>query len=504
MTSISSRTRFLFSLILLGYCAWILSLPVFPSQDGPAHLYYGGVLSQILSGHQVFSGQYEVTHWVPPYALQNYFLALLLRWLSPLLAEKIIACVCVLLTGYGFRFFANRLGPSGDLVALFALPFLLHVYLFLGFYNYCMAVGLAFFAMGTWLQGKWPPWRRRVAFLALVLLTMLSHPVPVLFVLAFCGGALVLGWLLRNSSTSEVPIPQFADALTLGFASTTLLYIGRFVDRSTGSPLGATLAALRHGDVAWLRLLLFVRMLIVSPVTSAVYRYFLVAIVLLFLVAACWQNGKDLARRRFTAAQLSLAGGLLIAAWLPLFPSVVNGSGFLFADRLTIVSVLLIIAAAARLDLSAGSRLASAGGALCGIAALLALEMVLGPVGRFLSLPNHPVVQTAENTWIVNIMNGPANLTFNPCTTAGVRILQQEQRAWLNNPPWLGLSITMLRAKGPAADFGQHLRTDSKLAIVVVHCGGSDDGITGQLEAKFPGRWNVSKERWANILRPAH
>jgi len=499
------RAGFLFALLLLGYCAWVLSLPVFPSQDGPAHLYFADVLAQLLGHRPVFSQQYEITHLVPPYALQNYSLALLLRWLPPPLAEEVMVCVCVLLGGYGFRCFANRLGPAGDLMALLALPFLLNVYLFLGFYNYCMAVGLAFWAMGTWLRRGTFPWRRRVLFLLLVLLTMLAHPVPVLIVLAFCGATLVLAALGRKrwEHAPELGATGFADVLTLGVAGASLIYISRFVDRSTISPLGGMLAALRHGDLAWARLFLFLRMFIVSPVTSPAYRYFLLALLLLILAAAWWRNGKEFVRRYFTAAQLSLGGGLLLAVLLPLLPSVVNGSGFLFADRLTIVSVLLMIAAGARVDLGSRSRIAGAAGAACGVAALVALEIVLGPVARFLALPAHPAAAPGEGTWIVNAMNLPAGLMFNPCTTAGARILQQEQRAWLNNPPWLGLSITMLRAKGPAADFRRRMQDDRDLAIIVVHCGGSDDGMTDKLQARFPGRWNLSKERWANILRPA-
>ncbi len=493
-----SPASLLFSVVILGYCGWILSLPVFPSQDGPAHLYYADVLSQLLFHAPVFSSQYQITHLLPPYALQNYLLVLLLHWFSPVLAEKSIACLCVILTGYGFRYFANRLGPSGDGMALLASPFFLHVYLFLGFYNYCMAVGLAFWAMGTWLQTGGSPWRRRIGFLCLVLLTTLTHPVPVLLILAFCGAAWGLNALTRRGQ----PRQQVADLATLAVASTSLIFIGRFVDRSTASPVSLMLSAVRQGDFAWARLLLFVRMAILSPITLTGYRYALLTMVLLILAAALWSNGRDLLRRNFTAAQLSLAGGLLIAALLPLLPSIVNGSGFLFADRLTFPCVLLIMASGASLKLGDYERTVTLAGAVCGILALLTLQTALGPVARLLVLPEHPVARPGQRTWIVNVMNLPAGLSFNPCTTAGARILQQEKRAWLNNPPWLGLSITMLKAKGQPADLFESLRTDPQLALVLVHCGGPDDGITDRLQSRFPGRWTESKTPWANLLRP--
>jgi hypothetical protein len=338
----------------------------------------------------------------------------------------------------------------------------------------------------------------------LVALTALTHPVPVLFILAFCGAALVLGALTRHGTdgAAATTSPAIGDVLTLGLAGTSLIYIGRYIDRSTASPAALMWSAVRHGDLAWSRLFLFIRMFILSPITLPGYRYALLAILLLVLAAALWKNGSELFHRQYTAAQLSLAGGLLIAALFPLLPSVVNGSGYLFADRLTVPCVLLIIAAGSRLELGKHRQAATFAGAGCGILALVTLQMVLGPVARFLALPNHPAPKPGGEAWILNVMNLPTGLTFNPCTTAGVRILQQEKRAWLNNPPWLGLSITMLKAKGQPPDLLERLRSDPNLAIVVVHCGGPDDGITDRLQSRFPGRWNESKQRWANILRP--
>ncbi len=36
------------SAIAAAYCGWIISLPIFPTQDGPIHLYYTRVLHALL------------------------------------------------------------------------------------------------------------------------------------------------------------------------------------------------------------------------------------------------------------------------------------------------------------------------------------------------------------------------------------------------------------------------------------------------------------------------
>jgi hypothetical protein len=67
------RNAFLFTALVALICAWVLSLPVFPSQDGPAHKFYAGVLGQELFGDP-YGHAYRIRMPVPPYASQDYFL----------------------------------------------------------------------------------------------------------------------------------------------------------------------------------------------------------------------------------------------------------------------------------------------------------------------------------------------------------------------------------------------------------------------------------------------
>jgi hypothetical protein len=39
-----------FAVGVAACCVWILSLPVFPSEDGPVHVYYATVMTTLLSG----------------------------------------------------------------------------------------------------------------------------------------------------------------------------------------------------------------------------------------------------------------------------------------------------------------------------------------------------------------------------------------------------------------------------------------------------------------------
>jgi hypothetical protein len=93
-------------------------------------------------------------------------------------------------------------------------------------------------------------------------------------------------------------------------------------------------------------------------------------------------------------------------------------------------------------------------------------------------------------------------LTFDPCRSAGVRLIQQEEGVWVN-PPWLGSPQLMLGRSRTAVPTAELLNNDPSLSVVIGHCGGPDAGFTASLMERYPGRWTVTRYLWANVLRPA-
>jgi hypothetical protein len=61
---------------VFGACAvaMILSLPLFPSQDGQRHLYYADILRGVLAHAGPYAQHFEIKSYVTPYALQYYSL----------------------------------------------------------------------------------------------------------------------------------------------------------------------------------------------------------------------------------------------------------------------------------------------------------------------------------------------------------------------------------------------------------------------------------------------
>jgi hypothetical protein len=59
-------------LLVAAYCGWILSLPLFPMQDGPVHLYLAQVLGDVVAHKpSVYAGFYSVPRLLTPYSSRS-------------------------------------------------------------------------------------------------------------------------------------------------------------------------------------------------------------------------------------------------------------------------------------------------------------------------------------------------------------------------------------------------------------------------------------------------
>lgn len=236
LKSAAAGYGWLFTLILLLYCAWVLSLPLFPTQDGPVHLYLATIFKGLLSHSAgIYDKYYFIRHYLPPYSFYYYLLVALMHGISALSVEKLFVCLILVSFACGFRFLAAEIGPNGPLFSMFALCVLLNWPLAMGFENYVFSLSMAFWALGLWMRmNRNPAILLRAAFVLILFVMMLTHPVPVAIVLGFSALDLVLALVLPRFSEAG----RFAgrgyfarDAFTLLAASCTLLYISYFTEK---------------------------------------------------------------------------------------------------------------------------------------------------------------------------------------------------------------------------------------------------------------------------------
>ena len=90
----SKRLLTIFVVLVGLYCGWILSLPLFPSQDGPMHLYFANIIAKLLSGHStIYNTYYSLRHLPPPYSLHYVLLLLVAYVCSLVVADKFVTCL---------------------------------------------------------------------------------------------------------------------------------------------------------------------------------------------------------------------------------------------------------------------------------------------------------------------------------------------------------------------------------------------------------------------------
>ena len=458
----------LMTLITLGFCAWVLSLPIFPSHDGPMHLFYTAILHDLLFAHGQHFGQfYNVKHVLPPYSLYYYLLMFLARFGSLVTANKIVICLYMVSFSFGFRYLARTVGPNADSMALLATPMMFSWPLVMGFVNFCLSTTLMFWAMGLWSRSAMQESRaRRMVFLVLAYTIMLTHPVPLLFLLAFCGLELLLRWLrerrLRSAEARRFASGHvFRDALYLLAASGTLVYVKLFTIRAALSQqeeqTGLSFTQVVQGNIKnYLTLhtvLAFASSAMPFLILRALWRAALLG-ALLLAVVYLWRKHVGRAaqpgslRMRWSFAELWTVIAVLFALALPFIPRDLNGS-HLFAARLGIfVWLAALLAASGSPLLARFVRPAAAGMALtmAGLTLFLA-QSTITPIAR--EIGGTAAQETAHIQMAghhVGLMLytldrlEPQNLAFDPFRWAGADVFRDNDKV-LYNSPWLNLAI---------------------------------------------------------------
>jgi hypothetical protein len=441
-------------LILAAYILWIISMPLLPTEDGPVHLYYAQILAQLLTHSNATTAHFfRIKHLLPPYSLYYYVLILFSRFGSFLLADRLAVCLYFVLFIAGFRYFAGGIGRNADRATLFATLLPLNWALGMGFVNFDLALAISLWAAGLWVRciGKPGVWRR-VGFVVLAFTTMLTHPVPLLVLLAFCAITLGVEWYQhRRDERSRLPPFFQADVVALACASLTLGYIKLFTSSNA-------LAQVDHPASRWS---LFrenvyrfgsgygVCFLTGHALVILAYRLGLMLILFGALAVAIRQMRRDRSERRWSLGDTCLVCSVLLFIAMPVLPSSINGSTH-FADR------LLIFVWLAALGAAAGSGVNRRGGStrVAILAVALAINgCLLYAANRFIrpladsiaSLESLPVTQRGKIGLIVEDLRQPndssyANPTWEPYMWAPVHLFRHEQ-AVLANPPWLNLAI---------------------------------------------------------------
>ena len=341
-----------FFVLLAGYAGWMLSLPAWPSQDGPVHLYYTHVLDTLFAkSSTVYQPYLFIKHLLPPYAVYYYTLLVLSHFVSLLTADRLVVCGYMVSFALGFRFAAKATGPGYRWTSPLACGLLLNWSLGMGFVNYCLSLSFALWAMGLWLRfTDAPQWGKRLTFLGLLVLITLSHPVPLLIVLAFGGLDLLCRYAFAGGREHRQAVLRGSapNLLTLGCGALCLAYVKAF---TVANPL-AQRTAVRGGPLH--QIARRIAQIATAKALGLLYGHwwqvlaYRAGLVLLLIVPGALALLQFRRNRRgggWTGADTCSVSLVLLAVALPLLPSDLSGAYF-FSERLTVMLWILALLAA--------------------------------------------------------------------------------------------------------------------------------------------------------------
>ncbi len=455
----------LYALPVLFTCAWVWSLPVFPSQDGPLHLYYANALRQLLA-HQpgAYTAAYTVKAYITPYSVYYYGLMGLGKFVRFETADKIIVCCYLLLFAAGTRMLIRSVTPDSVWAPFCILPVLLNWPLMMGFLNYSLSTCLACFALAAWCSGIGRPGPRyRIVFLLLIALMMVTHPVPWLIVLGFVWFELTVR-LLRLRFGDRRPFATTLrflrpDLLTALLAGLPAFYVRHFNGMvQTVEPEGPQAAPLAHLLPSGLlpfaaRAQQFLRTFGVdiyagNELMPRLYRVAISFLLFAVLVAAVVYLFRRRGPEPWPLAHTWLLFSLLLFPLLLFLPDEI-GNHFYFVSRLGILFFIscitggsLVMQRVSRLGLS----LASFSCLLCLGTLVLALRYITPVAHSIASLDQAPAItDTARPGLLMQSLSGKRapGLDYLPYLWAGAHYFRQHNLL-LYNTAWLGDPIILV------------------------------------------------------------
>jgi hypothetical protein len=170
----------IFSILTVLNMLPFIATRFFPSMDGASHLSNVNIINQLVfHNNSLFHQFFQINPEPVPNWTSNLLISLLTLIMPAFLAEKIL--VIILLTGvpFAFRILMTSVAPGRTIYSFLIFPFTHTMFLFFGFFNFCMAVLLFLVTLNYWLQNENKPWnlKRGLTLALLVASTYFSHVV---------------------------------------------------------------------------------------------------------------------------------------------------------------------------------------------------------------------------------------------------------------------------------------------------------------------------------------
>jgi len=211
----------MFAFLVLVQLTPIWAFPFLATQDGPAHVANALILKDYQAPDARYREFYELKWEAIPNWASHLMLVGLAYVLPPLLAERVLASICLVGFAYSFRYFHCGLGQQFRLLSGLVVLFLFNRCFVMGFYSYYLSLSLFWIVLGYCVRNRDTFGFRQAGVLALLLLAdYFTHLYGLMLAV---GGA---GWLLVTAPTDRL---RKAALVAAAFLPSALLTANYFI-----------------------------------------------------------------------------------------------------------------------------------------------------------------------------------------------------------------------------------------------------------------------------------
>jgi len=226
----------LFLSLLLAYLLPLLCFRLFPTLDGPAHLYNANIIGRLIGGDAHFGAFFGLSTYPEPNLLGHFLMTLLNTFLPAWMAEKFVLVLYAAGLALSFRTLVHTIRPDALFTDYFIFPFIYTFPFCIGFFNFCLSIPLCFFSLALWLRFRERRGLKRgLGLAALLLLTYFAHASS-FFIALLIVFAVLAYELLRNTLRQTGSFRNFIrECLLFGLACLpALLFTISFLLRHSG------------------------------------------------------------------------------------------------------------------------------------------------------------------------------------------------------------------------------------------------------------------------------
>src|SRR5271157_3259033 len=230
------RLEWLVAGLILLYLVPLWLFQYLPTQDGPSHLNNAQILSQYYNPSFNYQKIYELWLYPFPNWLAHAPLAALMGFVPPLIAEKILLSMYVIVFPMAFIYFLSALDPAKKSLGLFSFVFIYNHPLIKGFYSFAFSIPLAFLCLGYY-------WKHRNGFnfwqlliiTGLLLLVYFGHMVTYLIVIGSIAFIAVMVFLSQWRNLHGAALRRALATMELSLVSVmpTLLLLVNYYSNSS-------------------------------------------------------------------------------------------------------------------------------------------------------------------------------------------------------------------------------------------------------------------------------